>query len=49
MGNAHAEIVISGGDYEHTLDIPGDYADGIRLGYAATPVQNIFVAMLKER
>ena len=45
----NTEITISGGDYEHTLSIPGEYAGGIRLGYAATPVQNIFVAMLKER
>lgn len=44
-----AEIIIHGGDYEHTLDIAGEYADGIRLGYASKRVQEIFVAMLNER
>src|SRR5258708_7289552 len=43
------EILIRGGDYEHTLDIPGEYRDGIRIGYAPMRVQDIFVAMLKER
>lgn len=47
--SAHAGVVIHGGDYEHTLDIPGDYAAGIRLGYAAMRVQDIFIAMLNER
>ena len=42
-------IEIRGGDYEHTLDIPGEYAEGIRLGYAPMRVQDIFVAMLNER
>ena len=45
----NADIVIHGGDYEHTLDIPGDYANGIRVAYAAKPVQEIFVPMLRER
>jgi 4,5-dihydroxyphthalate decarboxylase len=47
--NTHAEIEIHGGDYEHTCDIAGEFAGGIRLKYAAKRVQEIFVPMLKER
>ena len=42
-------IVIRGGDHEHTLGIEGEYANGIRLGYEAMRLQDIFVAMLETR
>jgi 4,5-dihydroxyphthalate decarboxylase len=42
------QITIYGGDYEHTVDVAGDY-HGVHLSYAATPVQQIFVPMLESR
>lgn len=42
------EITIRGGDHEHVLGIAGDYT-GVRLGYEAMRVQDIFVAMLETR
>ena len=43
-----AQIVIRGGDYEHTLGIAGDYAN-VRLEYEPMRVQDIFVGMLESR
>src|SRR5262245_1885117 len=42
------EIVIRGGDYEHTLGIPGVYS-GIRLDYETPPIREIFAGMLEHR
>ena len=43
------QIEVCGGDYEHTFAIAGEYAGGLRLAYKPMRVQDIFVAMLKER
>ena len=42
------QITIRGGDYEHVLGIAGDFA-GVRLGYEAMRLQDIFVAMLETQ
>jgi hypothetical protein len=42
-------VTVSGGDYQHTLDIDGYSARGVRIAYAALPVRQIFEAMLEER
>ena len=47
--SALPEIVIHGGDYEHTLGIAGVHGDGIRLNYEPMRVQDIFVRMLETR
>ena len=44
-----SEILIHGGDYEHTLGIAGVYGGGIRLAYEPMRVQDIFVRMLESR
>jgi 4,5-dihydroxyphthalate decarboxylase len=47
---SHAsEVVIHGGDYEHTLGIDGACANGLRVRYQPMRVQDIFVAMLESR
>lgn len=46
--SASSEIVIRGGDYEHTLGIAGVYGS-VRLGYEPMRVQDVFVAMLESR
>lgn len=46
--NNVSEIVISGGDYEHTLGMPGTYA-GVRLGYETPGMQGLFADMLEYR
>lgn len=43
-----AEIIIRGGDYEHTLGIEGVY-DGIGLGYESPGMQGLFADMLETR
>src|SRR5687767_11579207 len=43
------ELAIYGGDYEHTLDLGGPTADGIRLRYEPMPVRQIFEGMLQSR
>jgi 4,5-dihydroxyphthalate decarboxylase len=43
------EIIIRGGDHEHVVGIAGDHANGVRLGYEAMRLQDIFVAMLEKR
>ena len=48
VGTERPEIAITGGDYEHTLDIPGEYA-GARLGYEARRLQGLFADMLERR
>ena len=42
------EIVVHGGDYEHALGLAGVHA-GVRLGYEAMRVQDIFTGMLETR
>ena len=42
------ELTIFGGDYEHTLEVAGDYG-GIRLHYETMRVQDIFSGMLESR
>jgi hypothetical protein len=42
------DVTITGGDYEHTLDIAGVY-DDVSLAYNAMRVQQIFVPMLTDR
>jgi 4,5-dihydroxyphthalate decarboxylase len=46
--NETPEIIIRGGDYEHTLGIPGVYS-GVRLGYEAPGMQGLFADMLEHR
>src|SRR5262245_33480617 len=43
-----SDIVISGGDYEHTLGIAGVYS-GIRLTYETPPIREVFAGMLEHR
>jgi 4,5-dihydroxyphthalate decarboxylase len=42
------EIIVRGGDYEHTLGIPGVYS-GVRLGYETPPIREVFAGMLEQR
>jgi hypothetical protein len=49
VSGTSGDVVIRGGDYEHTLGISGIYGAGIRLGYEALPVQEIFGKMLGSR
>lgn len=46
--NRLREFIIHGGDYEHTLGIPGAYA-GVELGYEAQKLQGLFAEMLERR
>ena len=43
------EIVVCGGDYEHTSAIGGAYAGGLTLSYRPMRVQDIFISMLETR
>jgi 4,5-dihydroxyphthalate decarboxylase len=46
--NETPEIVIHGGDYEHTLGMPGAYA-GVSVGYEIRRTREIFEEMLEHR
>jgi 4,5-dihydroxyphthalate decarboxylase len=48
ISNNVSEFIISGGDYEHTLGMPGTYA-GVRLGYETPGMQGLFADMLETR
>ncbi|MCW5604604.1 MAG: hypothetical protein KIT18_08680 [Burkholderiales bacterium] len=46
--NNLCNIIIRGGDHEHTLGIAGEYG-GVRLGYETMRLQDIFVEMMASR
>ncbi|MBM3344355.1 MAG: hypothetical protein FJY56_19920 [Betaproteobacteria bacterium] len=53
MSEAATQLVIRGGEHEHTRGIAGvyrgDFPGGLQLGYETMRLQDIFVAMLKQR